>query len=193
MIILFVLMLSAGGAAQPHGKLIQSDASECGIIADHFFADSDSQREIWLRLLDSSEKPSLLAKYGRNAEVVFSQDCSMIALNDNLGSNISEVRLFRRSGGLTYKSVPDDIAAKAWNAIARIYNSGKPLRLRHDYINAIGWSSDSRAVLLRVWGHTDLENHVDEWYCVYEVSTGRISSDLSVMNRNAVMIKGKSY
>ena len=194
MILLFVMLLSQATANPSHGELFQSDQSECGIVAEHYHqGDPDQEREIWLRFTESSEQPTLLTTYMRNAEVIFSQNCSMIALNDNLGSNVSEVRLFRRATGLTYKVLSVDVAAQAWEALARMRNRGKPLRLGHDYVNAIGWSADSSALLLRLWGHTDLQNHVDDWYCVYDVGSGHISTDLLLMNSHSIVIEGKWY
>ena len=190
--IVLLLLSSAALDAQPHQQAFRSDeASECGVVADHYFLGQDAQREIWLKSTKESGHPALLTRYVRNATVVFSPDCNLVALNDHLGSNESLVRLFQKKAGLVYTPLPADIAGKAWRTLARMFNGGHAIRLWHEYVNALAWSADSQAILLHVWGHTDVRNRVDDWFCVYDLGSGSISTDLSLMNRRSVFIEGQ--
>ena len=168
------------------------DAPECGLTAEHYFLGPDQARQIWLRAKTDREHPVLLTRYDRDADLVFSPDCGMIAMNDNLGSDVSEVRLFTKVEGVVYKADTANVTSLAWAALERVSGLTHPLRLGHTYVNAITWSDSSKAVLLRVWGHTDERNQVSAWYCVYDRSTGRVSTNLSLMNRGAVIVNGRA-
>lgn len=171
---------------------IEVSPSDCAITAEHHLPGVDLPRQVWLRS-NAAGQPTLLTTYERDASLVFSPDCGMIALNDNLGSDTSEVRLFRRVDKLEYSPVPfADVTGKAWAALRRALGAEQPLeQLAHMYVNAIVWSSDSRALLLHAWGHTDVDNRVDDWFCVYDLKSGQISLDLETMNRNSVILKGR--
>lgn len=194
---LLILVLAFLQHAEPARdlKLIKSEAAGgCSLIAEHYWSPShpDVSRQIWLRPGPSSTRRILLTTYQRDADSVFSPDCTMIAVNDNLGSNIAEVRLFRRVSGVSYQPVPHaNPTGEAWSSFTRTYRIGDLNGfLAHTYVNAVAWSSDSQALLLRAWGQTDPLNCVDAWYCVYDLRTNQVSTDLTIMNRNAVFVDG---
>src|SRR5512147_893044 len=96
-VILWVLLLAAApGTADSPPKGAQPFRTEtfpgCGMSADHYLLDVDEPRQVWLRPDDPSQPAALLTTYERNGNLVPSDDCTMIALNDDLGSNVSEVR-----------------------------------------------------------------------------------------------------
>jgi hypothetical protein len=168
----------------------------CSLVAEHYWpppADRDKPRELWLRATNAPERRTLLATYVRDADVVFSPDCSAVALNDYVGSNIAEVRLFRRVGNGAYEPLPvKDPTGTVWRAIMQRYRIGDLAKwLNHTYVGAVAWSADSQALLLRLRGHTDLRDRLDDWYCVYDVATNRVSLDLSVMNGSSVYLGGR--
>jgi hypothetical protein len=177
-------------------KLMTSEENpNCSLVAEHFSsrAHPEAKREVWLRATAGAPRRVLLTTYERNAETLFSPDCSTVALNDNLGSDVAEVRLFRLVGKLRYQPMRRaDPTAKAWQLFRRIYAVGDSRSyLMHAYVNALAWSSDSQALLLRVWGHTDEANNVGAWFCVYDVAKNDASVDLQLMNRNSVVVRGK--
>src|SRR5262249_58260682 len=90
--VVLIASLPLFAAEDAKKELFQSDEStSCNLVADHYHVGDDMNnfREIWLRSSASPEAPVLLTKYERNAEAIFSPDCTMIALNDDMGSNVS--------------------------------------------------------------------------------------------------------
>lgn len=191
-------MLTVFHQAGPSGDLAvlkSQDVTGCSLIAEYYWSRSapDRSREIWLRSTGSPARHIRLTTYERDADVVFSPDCEMIALNDNVGSNIGEVRLFRRiSRAIDYEPVPTaDPTRKAWESFATTYHIPRLNEfLLHTYVNAVAWSSDSRALLLRVWGQSGSLNRVDDWYCVFDLRANNVSTDLAAMNRGSVVVNG---
>lgn len=193
--VVLIASLSLLVAEEDKKELFQSDESSiCNLVADHYHVGSDGHnlREIWLRSTASTEVPVLLTKYERNAEVMFSPDCTMIALNDDLGSNLSEVQLFRKTKGLVFKPLSVNVNELTWTDLERRYNSGHPLDLFHMYVNVVAWL-DPQHILLRLWGHTDAQNHVNDWYCILDIKNERILTDLSHLNHHSVTLHGVTH
>ena len=175
------------------GEKIQTDTSSSGqLLAEHFFFGADAPRRIYVRATAGKGQLVLLTEYPRNGTVLFSPDDKWIALNDNLGSDMAEVRLFKRDRGLRFREVLNaDISGKAWAFLARTYRRHQPVHLDHMYVNVVHWADDSRALLLLLWGHTDSDNYVEPWYCVYHIPGKRVGISLAPLNRGAVKLSGR--
>jgi hypothetical protein len=152
--------------------------------------------EIQVRLTKKPATQVVLMRFERRATVVVSLDEKWLAVNDQLASNTFAVRLFYRSGGLDFheKTTPDvnDIAWRFLRDSERVpfpTGPGWSGVLGHNYIEVLTFSADSRAVLLKLWGHEDKDAFLYDWLCVVDLVTGKASSDLSVMNRGAVHFK----
>jgi hypothetical protein len=194
-LIIFYSFTISNSFAQDPPKNVKPFKSEeiwgCEMTAEYYFFAPDESRQIWLHFKKDSKHKVLLTTYERDAELVYSNDCNLIALNDDLGSNVSEIHVFQKVKGLQYKKIKHDVASKAWNTISKISDK-KEISLCHTYVNAIAWSSDGQALLIKAWGHTDKSNHVDNWFGAYDLKTGNISTDLSIMNRRSICIDGKT-
>jgi hypothetical protein len=153
------------------------------IVVEHRFRDPDSPRQIWLRDAGSALEPAFLYEYPRTADVLFSPDERWVVVNDFAGSNVADVRIFQRSSGLNFREEKGaDPSRSCWASMSRTFAPG----LVSSYAEAIRWASDSRALLVVLWGHADGESFVDDWLCVYDLRARRASQDLRLMNRGAV-------
>lgn len=192
----FVIALLAlmQARARPDLQLMKTEVvDDCRLVAEHYWSPSrpDGKRELWLRATDSRGRV-LLTTYDRNADTLFSPDCSVVALNDHLGSDVSEVRLFARAGVFVYRPLSNsDLSRRVWERLLKTYGIDRtPRFLMHHYVEVLAWSSDSTALLLRAWGHTDSDNHVGAWFCVYDLRREDLSTDLGAMNRGTVVVDG---
>jgi hypothetical protein len=157
------------------------------VFVEHVIRDWESPRHLWLHDAGGVLEPVLLAEYPRSAVVVFSPDEQWIALNDYAGSNVAYVRLFKRFSGLRFQEQESaDVNGACWGLLHRLHRTPSAWDLAHVYTEALRWAPDSAAVLLVVWGHTDTDNFVDRWLCVYDLQTRQASQDLRIMNRRAV-------
>ena len=106
--------------------------------------------EIWLR---SAWKPATARRifgYGRHAEVLWSPDSKLIAINDRALSNEAWVSVFR--------VLPEGHVAEIGSFTERIkkLHTGKDSApFDHLYVTALKWSRDSKTLLVQVKGHGD--------------------------------------
>ena len=179
----------------PQTAPFHTDMSPSGtILAEHFWLEDVPRRligrqQIWLRAADGQGQPTLLFEHQRIAEVLFSPDERWIAINDAPVSDLADVRLFRRVDALKYQEADRSQPGKKCLALLdRISRRAVSPVLDHTYINTVRWSSDSRAFLLVVRGHTSNRNDivVRDWLCVFNLETLQASTDLHLMNRGAV-------
>ena len=161
------------------------------IIVSYYRSDNQEGNQIWLMTGgDKHKKSKLLYEFNRDAEVIFSPDEKWLLINDRAGSNIFEVLLLKRHGAADYREVKDaEVTGKAWALFTRENALPKKTSLFHSYIEGIRWSADSKAFLLVLWGHTDENHYLDEWFCVYDLNKFQPSMNLEFMNRNTVHIK----
>jgi len=183
----------AVGPASGFEKLKSIDSPEGHVTADFYFRDADTKRQIWLRYSTSDNEPELLYEYERDADLLFSPDERWIVVNDRLGSNVSEVRLFKQIRGLKYAEEEQaHVTEKAWRFLATHYGLPKVPEMFHRYSQVIRWAPDSRAFMVVLCGHEDIDQRVDPWTCVFDLRSFEPSLDLSLMNRDAVRIGGKT-
>src|SRR5262249_29614692 len=124
------------------------------ILVEHLVTDYEKPRQIRLRDAAGGVEPALLYEYQRSAEAVFSPDERWIAVNDYAGSNVAEVRLFRRISGLKFREEPGaDATGACWRLLHRANRIPAAWSLGHMYAEAVMWAAGSQALLLRLWGH----------------------------------------
>jgi hypothetical protein len=193
---LCLLIVTPALAASPAANLrkIKSvESPESNIVADFYFQGADAKRQIWLKSSASATDSEILYEYERDADVLFAPDERWIAINDHLSSDVSEIRLFKRVTRLKYSQLADaDVTGKAWRFLAQQHGLPAVPHLDHTYSEVVRWAPNSRALMLVVFGHTDINQHIEPWTCIFELTSLQPSLDLSLMNRDAVHIEGKT-
>jgi hypothetical protein len=141
-------------------------------------------------LADPSQKELLFA-YDRAADANLSPDGKWFIVNDRSFRNNCDPRLFKQQKGLKFAEVKDArIPQKAINFFIS-YNK-YPLSIRKHLSECIVesevWSDNSKSLLLRISkGQTGEPLWVYNWRCIYDLTTGKISTDLKVLNRGAIL------
>ena len=173
--------------AAPDSKPFDSWFSPSGKLkAESFFIDPDTPRTVYLFDPEMPEKREVLCSYVRNAQLLFSPDEQWIAMSDNYGSDGTEIRLFRREGGLKFKEKKIDTWNAPWRLLRRTQRVPYPKTFDHIYAVAREWSNDSNALLISLTGHGDRDHYVDSWFCVVNLSTHAATLDLEQMNVGTV-------
>ncbi len=168
-------------------KLDHTEMSPLGdIIVEHYYnyeaEDIMANRQVWLVKRNNPDGRHLLYKHGRSADVLFSPNEVWLVINDFLGSNVSDVRVFKREGDLQYAEVN---TAKLYENASSLFTKerglNRPLRFGHAYWEVIRWASDSSSFLLGLDG--SLENIVTNdliffkpWKCVVHMPSLDVSS-----------------
>ncbi len=147
--------------------------------------------EVWLVSSENSKKRQLLYTYDRSVEVLISEDERWLAINDYAGSNLANVLLFRQQRGLKYKQV-EDLTERAWAFVAAQAGHKKPLPLLldHTYAEVLRWTDD-HTILLCLHGHLDSRNYVDDWLCLYDVTSKTFSTDLDKQNKKHTTLEAE--
>ena len=164
-------------------------------IQDHATSES-AYHQIWLASYDDRTSKALLCEYGRHAKVVFSPDESHLVVEDHYASNGSTLDFFQRKGSLHYARFHDpELADGIWRYFTnqfqlKAYPDGIPYD--HAYLEAVGWSHDGTALLVRVGGHDDSGDGCGGWYCVLDLETLKPTMNPQRMNRGAVKKNGKT-
>ncbi|NTV51290.1 MAG: hypothetical protein HGA69_00435 [Desulfobulbaceae bacterium] len=177
-------------------KLEKSEESPLGdIVVEHYEnykADDYHFKEIWLGSKKDPKNKFLIYSHGRSAEVIFSPDEKWLIINDYLGSNASDVILFRQDNDSKYTEVKNaDVFNKAWALFFKQSKFLKPKEFGHQYAEAVRWASDSKSFLVSVWGHLDEPVKrkfisIAPWICVFEVNSMKVSLNFGLMNRNVI-------
>ena len=187
-----LLLISSGLFAGEQGELMKAwDSPSLTLRAEAYFQNNERDRTIYLFEPGKPQERVILCKFNRDAELLFSPDESWIALNDVIGSIVSEIRLFKRIKGLNYSESNIHADALSWKLLERLHKIPRKVDLMHTYARVIKWSSDSSSFLVALSGHTDINLHVDEWVCVFDLRTKRASLSLSLLNRKAVTFRLK--
>ncbi|WP_005031232.1 hypothetical protein [Holophaga foetida] len=159
------------------------------IEAESKFVEADTPRVIWLYEPDNPAKKERLCSFERDAELIFSPDDSMVAMNDIVGSDLAEIRLFKRVNGLHYQELSTQVHDLCWALLQKRKKVPYPKALLHSYAFVKQWSPDSSAFLVNLSGHTDSNQYVEDWLCVFDLRTNRPTLDLSVLNRKSVIFR----
>ncbi|WP_027360595.1 hypothetical protein [Desulforegula conservatrix] len=192
-IILFLINLPAYAAEQgPIGNPWKLDQSPSRDISIGFYrAKKNELNQIWLTSEKANlKKHFLLYEFERDADVIFSNDEKWLAINDRLGSNVSEVRLFNKKSDLEYVEVKQaNVTGKTWAFFFKNNNLKIDSELSHSYIECIRWSGDSNSILVVLKGHTDKDHYLDDWVCVYNTKNLSPTLDFKIFNQNSVHFK----
>jgi hypothetical protein len=154
---------------------------------------NDDTMQIWLVSASDPAKRKLLFAHERSAEVVFSPDEKWLFINNYDGSTETTILLFRKKNGLDYEYV-DDLTSDAWDFFSQ-KNKLKESKweagglLDHLYVEVVCWI-DSEMVLLRLNGHGDHSN-LDDWFCLYDISSKTFTTDFEPHNKQNVRLKPK--
>ncbi|HVP06202.1 MAG TPA: hypothetical protein VMS71_00060 [Candidatus Acidoferrum sp.] len=192
-----VILLSVTGCYSQSGpksdfKLEKTDKSPQGDITINYYRSSKGQlQQVWLSAKDSSSiEPKLLYQHERYVEIKFSPDENWIAVNDYLGSSMSEVFLFTRRNFLDYREERSiDINGGTWKFFSKCNPQAEGSAMDHIYVRVECWAANSNAMLLALSGHNSPGDQLDDWFCVYDLETLSPSLNLELMNRDALEMK----
>jgi hypothetical protein len=132
-----------------------------------------------------------------NLRVHFSPDDRHILIRDGGSSMGIDLRLFSRAETRSLSEFREedsaDIGDKAEQFALQKAGLESGRVLHHRYMGCLGWSDDSNTILIRLSGYGNRAEtaYRMDWIGTYELRGGRISEDLSSMNRNAVKIWNK--
>ncbi len=137
------------------------------ILVEHYESqrnDGDYERQIWLADKKNPKNRFLLFEHGRSAEVLFSPNQSWLIINNFYVSNLSDVLLYRKIDGLKYSEVKDADIFNKVEAICMKENKIKPsFAVGHLYAQALRWSADSNAIIVKMWGDGE-DNNDGKYY-----------------------------
>ncbi len=145
--------------------------------------------QIWISDFHDPTHRVLQYEYERAATVCVSPDEKWLVVNDYAGSNTAHPILFRRNRGIQFSPLKDvDLEKIAWDAAA--VNQGFPASqvFDHQYSEVLCWLGDSGKVIIRAWGYYSGEYSLDEWFCIYDVNSGKVSFDLSNINAGSYRV-----
>jgi hypothetical protein len=186
---LFIALLCFSLSAVEDAPVWHWKSPTTKIEAESKFEDADTQRVIWLFSPDNPSVRERLCTFDRDAGLIFSPDDSMIALNDIVGCDLAEIRLFKRVKGLRYQELPIRVHDICWAFLRQSQKVPYPKEICHSYALVNQWSQDSSAVLVSLSGHTDIYRHVNNWLCVFDLRSNKPTLNLSVLNRKSVVFK----
>ena len=204
---LLIVLASAcvAGEPGPNYKLVNRNKPDSELeffggphidIVTELYRCMDGDTPAFKIVLSSLVHPSrkeLLFAYDRIAEAELSPDGKWFIVNDRPGRGECEPRLFRQQKDLKFTEVK---GAQIWEKAIRFFISsnkyppsiGKHLLHSEAIVESMLWSDDSRSLLLRIrMGRTGEPLWVYNWRCIYDVTSGRISTDLQVLNRGAIL------
>jgi len=177
--------------------LVSFNARECHPAGDIIYSESGKLRveivripeknEAWLVSSRNPSERTLLYRFTRDIDAVFSPDDSRIALVDWAASNYAKVVVFQRKGaGLSYAALKDDLETPAWKACMASLGIGSVNAFANRHTIALAWSGDSGAILLRLTGMLNTGEMLSAFHCVYDFGTRQVGMDLNRMNAGAL-------
>jgi len=187
-----IVLLAVGPS--PQFKPDWSEESPDGDLVAQQFSNGVGEHEIWLYRKEMPDERVLLYKHHRYVKLCFSPDERWICITDHVGSTDSYTKLFRRGEGICFSEVTEArVGEKAWSFFAKENGLKEPPAYMHAYTCAAEWAANSRALLICLSGHGDTENHLESWYCVFDLDTLSPSLDLKLMNRGAFVSNGNLH
>ena len=147
--------------------------------------------QVWLVSAKNPRKRRLLYTHSRSVKVLVSEKEDWLVINDYAGSDNANVLLFRKQQGLEYKEV-EDLTDKAWGFVAARTGrkNANRLPLDHTYAEVLRWT-DKHTILLCLHGHLDRRNHVEDWLCLYDVSSETFSTDFDKHNKQHTTLEAE--
>ncbi len=148
--------------------------------------------KIVLSSLADPSKKELLFAYDRAADADLSPDGKWFVINDRPGRGECEPRLFKQQSGLKFTEVKEaKIQQKAIDFFIRCNKFAGHIRKRmfeESIVESTLWSDDSNSLLLRISkGQTGEPIWVNDWRCIYDLKTGKLSTDLNILNRGSIL------
>ena len=118
-------------------------------------------------------------------DLYFSPNNEWLIVQDGGASLGISLRLFQRKKGAHF--VEKNVQLNEGAERLALQRSGvKKGATDHRYLQVVGWSNDSRFVILRLSGHGPDELRIRGWFTVYDVKTGKFSFDLNALNEKSV-------
>ncbi|MBF0459124.1 MAG: hypothetical protein HQK99_14635 [Nitrospirae bacterium] len=164
----------------------------------------DNSGDIWLFSAKNPSDRELLYSYERDASVLISPDEKWLVINDRSGTTDTDPLLYKRVKGLKYEEI-ENLYMKAWELFEKTHKKYKThvfkrykrntiLLYGHSYAEAVRWSSDSKSVLIEIYGHHDeTPERLEPWYCIYDLTTGKMTLDFNrVFNRDTFHLNGEA-
>ncbi|MCG6552177.1 MAG: hypothetical protein L7F77_07605 [Candidatus Magnetominusculus sp. LBB02] len=197
------VMLNAIGTGQCFGEgsppkkhLLKEDSSPEGkIIVRHYVDSEDSSHsgDIWLYSAKDPSQKALLFSYERDADVLFSPDEKWLVINYRVRADESDALLFKRVNGLKYKETTF-LNPLAWRFFKNKHKQYTLPAFNNNYVEAVQWSSDSKSLMVQVYGHDNNSPAASEpWYCLYDLTTGKMTLDFNrVFNRDTFHPNGRT-
>ncbi len=107
--------------------------------------------EIWIRSTRNPKDQTLLYSMGRNGNVLWSPDSTMVAITDAASSTDSFVLVFRVLSPTTFEEVKEvrQVLDQKFFNNSRIYGD-------HRYAKVVRWSRDSKSLLVELRAHGDV-------------------------------------
>ena len=133
--------------------------------------DSLEQQEILLTETKNPKNKYMLYTFNRHVTVNFSPDEQWIAVNDFVGSNISNIELFKRTGVLHYRNIDANVDGKAWSLYSSITGSEGIPTYFHRYSEFVKWTENSSSFQLKIWAYDESVHNVNDWFCNFDVNT----------------------
>ncbi|MBF0457737.1 MAG: hypothetical protein HQK99_07565 [Nitrospirae bacterium] len=155
------------------------------IIVRHYVDGYDGfSGDIWLYSKKDPSKKTLLFSYERDADVIISPDEKWLIINYRAGTTDTDALLFQKVKGLEYKETKM-LNDMAWDLFRKTHKQYQIPQFGHSYAEAVLWSSDSKSVMIQIYGHDDDSlKALEPWYCIYDLTTGKMTLDFNVLNRD---------
>ncbi|MEO5359405.1 MAG: hypothetical protein H7843_03030 [Nitrospirota bacterium] len=164
------------------------------IIVRHYGESlDDNSADIWLYSAKNPSKKLLLYSYERDADVLISPNEKWLVINYRYGSDVTDAILFKKAKGLKYDE-KKYLNTLAWRLFRKMHKQYEIPEFGHNYTEAVLWSSDSKSVMVEIYGHDDLSpKALEPWFCIYDVTTGKMSLDFNrVFNRDTYHPDGEA-
>jgi hypothetical protein len=134
--------------------------------------------QYWLVDPNDPAKRKLLFTNERGADVVISPSKKWLFINNNDEEERELILLYRQKNGLNYEFV-GDLTDGTWDFYAK--QSGHPQPSDHYYVEVVCWANEN-TVLLRLNGNGE-DSDVENWFCLYDISSKKFSTDLDRYNK----------
>lgn len=186
MLTITVLLPVLSWAAQPPKTFTLASTERsprCTLTVEYYLNETNGCRQLWISDYHNPRNRVLLYDYDRSATVCFSPDEKWLVVNDYCGSSEAASVLFRRAKGILFERVKDlDLDSIAWSAAAREQRFSPSDVFDHQYSEVLCWLGESGKLVIHAWGYYGGVRSLDDWFCIFDVTTRKVSFDLSSVN-----------